>query len=1237
MNLIKKLFVYTVIFSTVLTLSGFSFNVASATNLSEGMLVKRPDMSAVYYLYNDAGTLKRATFPNSATYFTWFKDFSSVVTVTADELGNIPLGKNVVYRPGTRLIKITTDPKVYAIEEGGVLRWIDSEETAKNLWGANWASWIDDMPDAFYAGNYNSTNAVANKITTTHSAGSLIKYANSNSIYYVVGDGTKRLITEAGFIANKFNEDFVIENVADTISYTNGVDITESEKDLYPITEGGATPVVTGGNLSVALSSNSPVSMIVPAGSPNTFSVFNFTAAEKDVLISSIKLTMPTGILGNPTYVDSITFFDNGIKVGSSKDMNSSREAVFNFSTPIKITAGTTKSLTVKAEIEAGQSGRFALGIASASDVIIDGGVVSGSFPVVGKEMVAVNDAEIGQVDLAGVINENVGGVQFGEQNVKLAGFTLSTKNEPVIWETIRFKNGGTNDSTILTNVRLMINGDDVAIGTIDGRYINFALNNYVIAKGDNINVEVYGDIGTASVGNTIDLFIENKSDVSFLGKDYGYGISITNIAALDAAGDGITVTLAAGDFTIAMDKTATPAKDVVAGSNDVVLATIKMTSNAENATVNYIKENGANRFDIFGTGLNCNELDNVELKDITTGAIYDVTIATSTINNARCGLTMNEEMTLVKGKTHTFELRADIMGPNDTNPADNGDTYQVTLEDGAFSITGDTSNAPITKITPASVTSAVTTVRGGRLDWTTMPLTSLNVVGGAGPELIYKAYLEVGSAIDLKLQSVKINTNGADTAFTDDNIAQLDLYIVEDGTERLLKSTAGSITETNAGADAYINFTSLNTTNRVLKAGKNVYLEVRATFTSSVPTTGAFDLEVEAGAVSVQDKDNNTVTPTITNPDVQSRMVTVASKGSLKAHLKTSDSKSDDDTYILAGTTTPHGRYLGEIAFTTQNEPVKIKALVLKNSGTATGADIKVVKLFDKDGNLVAYRAPIANGSVYFRDTDFLNDKAVLEADQKTSYYIGVEARGMNVSGDPESTAQFNKSIKYGFAPAATLSSFGLAAGEAVKAEGANSYEVITMAEGDGEEPGNNQYSSNTTLTKTASTTGSILTGISNAMSDGSLTGGTSKIVGKYKFVFDNGSNRTATNDELKAKLVELTLKFATSTGVTATDFQAYIEGKSGDIATSTVEGNVITFDLDSAGGFSADNQLVDGEITLVITANLDVSDNYQYIQTEIANLSADFTYNGGGATNWSNARLEGITKVTGATLSKN
>lgn len=1253
MNLIKKLFVYTVIFSTVLTLSGFSFNVANAANLSAGMLVKRPDMSAVYYLYDDAGTLKRATFPNSATYFTWFKDFSSVVTVTADELGNVPMGKNIVYRPGTRLIKITTDPKVYAIEEGGVLRWIDSEATALKLYGTNWASWIDDMPDAFYAGNYNSTNAVTNKLTLTHSAGSLIKYANSNSIYYVVGNGTKRLVTEAGFIANKFNEDFVIENVADTISYTNGTDVTAYEADLFPIAKGGGTgPVVTGGDVTVSLSPNSPISMIVPAGSPNVFSVFNFTAGTKDASISSIKLTMPTGVLGIPSYVDSITFFDNGVKVGSSKDMNSTREAVFNFSTPIIVPAGTTKSLTVKATIQSGQSGRFALGIVSASSVIIDGGVVSGSFPVSGREMVAVSDAVIGTVNMSNVDNVNLSGVQFGEQNVKLAGFTLSTQNEPVIWDSIRLRNGGTNDSAILTNVRLMIDGDEASVGTIDGRYINFALNNYVIAKGDSINVEVYGDIGTASIGNTVDLFIEDKSDLSFAGQDYGYGISITSIADLDASDDGIIVTLAAGDFTIAMDKTATPAKDVVAGSDDVVLATIKMTSNAENATINYIKENAANRFDISGTGLNCNELDSVELKDVTNGAIYDVAIATSTINNARCGLTINEEMTLIKGQTHTFQLRADIMGATDTNPADNSDSYQVVLEDGAFSITGDTSNAAISNITPSSLTSAVTTVRGGRLDWSTQALTPITVVGGAGsdgtPVVVYKAYLKVGSAIDLKLQSVKINTNGADVAFSDNNIAQLDLYIVEGGVSRLLKSTSGSIVETSGGSDAYINFTSLNTANRTLKKGVNVSLEVRAIFTSSVPDTGAFDLELGdvADFVVVQDADNNTVLENIASTTTQSRVVTVASKGSLSAALKTSDSKANDDTYALAGSTTPHGRYLGEIEFTAANEPIKITALALENTGSATGADIKAVKLFDKDGNLVAGVAPTDLGHAYFKDTDFVAGKAILAADQKTSYFIGVEVNGMNVAGDPGSTASFNKSIIYNFASDPSAISSDLGANEAVKAQGENSYEVIAMAEDGDATPEANEYSVNTKKTTTALTTGAILNQITNPMADQTnLSGGTDTLIGKYTFVFDNGANRTTPgNEELKAMLKELKLTVASSTGVVATDYQVYIEGNSGDksiaaqIDTTT---GVVTFNLDEGGaGLDADTILVDGTITIYVIADLDITGTgNKWISTKINSLATDFTYNGnhGTGTDWSNALIEGKTDIPGAKLSGN
>jgi hypothetical protein len=1243
MNLIKKLFVYTMVFTMCMAIA--PIGSISADSVEVG-LIKSPASSAVYYF--DGG--ERYAFPHQSVFFSWYEDFDAVVTITADELAAITYnGKLITMRAGTHPVKIESDPKVYAVEPGGVLRHIADEDTALALYGADWASMIVDVSDAFWFW-YDKTDAVDNKLTAdAHAAGTVFSYTDSELIYYVDADGTKRLVDEAGFTANMFNADYVVTGIADTITYTTGTSVTAAEDDLFPIVSGTIVtpPAPVGGDLSIALAAGTPVAGTIPAGSPNVFTVFNFTTGSEAASISSIKLTMPSGILGTSTYLDSITFFDNGIKLGSSKNMNSSREATFNFSTPIEVVANTTKTLTVKATVESAQTGRFALGIDSADDITVDGGSITGTFPVVGNQMTAVADASIGTVALSAVNGTAAAGTEFGEQNVQLAGFTLSSTNEAVIWETARFKNGGTNDAALVNNLRLLIDGDEVAVGTVDGRYMNFPLNNYVVTKGDSVSVEVYGDIGVGSVGNTIKLYIEDKSDFSFVGQQYGYGIAITSIILLDTASEGIVVTLATGDFTIAMDKTASPVRDIVAGADDEVLAVIKMTSNGEDATIASIKENGSDEFVVSGTGIVCNELENVELKDLTNSAIYDVTIATSTGTATKCGLTITEEMTLLQGETHTFELRADVGGTNDTNSADSGDTYQVTLEDGAFDITGDTSNDAITDITPTSVTGSIITVRGGALSWSTVALNNATIVGGAGstgdPVVVYKAWLEVGDAIDLKLQSVKINTQGADAAFSDNNIAQLDLYIIEDGVSRLVKSTAGSIVETAAAADAYINFTTLDSTNRVLTAGKDVYLELRAIFTNAVPDTGAFDLELGHATdyVVVQDKDNLAVVETIADATQVCRIITVAAKGTLKAALLTTDNKANDDMYILAGTESVHGRYLGELEFTTANEAIKITNLALEEYGDATGADIRLVKLYDKDGNLVAYKAPTALGHVHFEDTDFMNGKEVLPADQVTSYFIGVDIKGMNVDGDPESTTTFDHGIQYSFASttAVITTLFGLSVDEAVKAEGYDSGEAITIVEQTAATLATSEYSLASEKTKTASTTGSILTSVTNAMEDGTLTAGSGKIVGKYTFVFDNADNRASTNEELKAQLVTLVLNVTTSTEVVATNFLAYVEGNSSDTATGTFDTatGIVTFALES--GFGADTEMVDGEVTLYITADLTVGNDYEYMDTQINSLATDFTYNGDyneSTTNWANARLEGVSEVLGAFLSK-
>lgn len=110
-------------------------------------LVKSPASDAVYYCGADR---KRYVFPNDKVYFTWYEDFSEVIEITPEELADIPLGGNATYRPGVKLIKITTDPKVYAVDRGGVLRWMKSPAVAQELYGEDWADQVDDVSDAFF-------------------------------------------------------------------------------------------------------------------------------------------------------------------------------------------------------------------------------------------------------------------------------------------------------------------------------------------------------------------------------------------------------------------------------------------------------------------------------------------------------------------------------------------------------------------------------------------------------------------------------------------------------------------------------------------------------------------------------------------------------------------------------------------------------------------------------------------------------------------------------------------------------------------------------------------------------------------------------------------------------------------------------------------------------------------------------------------------------------------------------
>ena len=120
--------------------------VSHAASIAAGSVIKGSG-SALYYLSSDG---KRYVFPNDKAYFSWYPDFSEVQTVSDSVLSSYSLGGNVTYRPGTQLVKIQSDPKVYAVDKGGVLRWVNSESAATAIFGSNWSKHVDDIADAFF-------------------------------------------------------------------------------------------------------------------------------------------------------------------------------------------------------------------------------------------------------------------------------------------------------------------------------------------------------------------------------------------------------------------------------------------------------------------------------------------------------------------------------------------------------------------------------------------------------------------------------------------------------------------------------------------------------------------------------------------------------------------------------------------------------------------------------------------------------------------------------------------------------------------------------------------------------------------------------------------------------------------------------------------------------------------------------------------------------------------------------
>jgi len=126
--------------------------------LCPGWYVRSPDESTVWYIDEN---LERRMIPFDLALFTWIDDWDEVLWVTTATIFDVVISNNRSVKPGIILVKLDSDPSVYAVfdeDEDDLepfeIRKLDSEMIAVMVYGFNWSDYVIDYPNQFWSDFY---------------------------------------------------------------------------------------------------------------------------------------------------------------------------------------------------------------------------------------------------------------------------------------------------------------------------------------------------------------------------------------------------------------------------------------------------------------------------------------------------------------------------------------------------------------------------------------------------------------------------------------------------------------------------------------------------------------------------------------------------------------------------------------------------------------------------------------------------------------------------------------------------------------------------------------------------------------------------------------------------------------------------------------------------------------------------------------------------------------------------
>lgn len=649
----KRIFTVSVVVTTITWSIGLAALLmplaAGAATLTAGDLIKA-SQPAVYYYGADG---KRYVFPNEKTYKTWYSDFSSVKKITDAELAAVAIGGNVTYKPGVKMVKITTDPKVYAVDAGGALRWVNSETVAGALYGGTWAKSVEDVPDAFFV-NYKSGADIAQ-----------------------ASDFVKATVTAAAVSINV-------------------------DKGLASAGTGGT------GALSFALADGNPAAASIVADATDggqrraPVMKLQFTAGSADVKVTTLKLKR--GGISKDGDVDNVYLMDGKTVVAEAQSVSSGIATITAAPSLFTVSANSSKVYDVVMDVNKamGSGSTINWSLASA-DVVSDAASVSGS--AVGNTMTAAVVTDLGSLKL-GSVNTYPSTVDPGVTGKEMWRLSFEAESQDILVTYAKFNNLGSSYDSDITNIKLMdgstqLNG---VVAVIKDKAVEFDMSGmtgggYKILAGVSKQLTLVGDV-VSGTSRTFRWSVQKQQDVRAKDLEYGVEAFVNNGTAATFAviQAGAATSINTGSLSIGLSSTS-PNTYISDGGTNLTLAKFNFKATGEDVKVTALTvlcTASTTTRDLVNTLV---KLDGVQVGTTDATMECDATTDEATYSFG------NSFIVPADGKEHTVEIAGDL-----TNSAWVTDDTVYVGFGGTATAQGKTS---LTSITPTNLNGHILTLKG--------------------------------------------------------------------------------------------------------------------------------------------------------------------------------------------------------------------------------------------------------------------------------------------------------------------------------------------------------------------------------------------------------------------------------------------------------------------------------------------------------------------------------------------